>query len=125
MTVCFVFFCTANVDKRGWKLKARQTLLYCCCHAIIILYHPPSGQCSGNEVQRVSQVILHSGGVYVCVYMCIYPYASPLDYAIPFSLTKISFSYPVLSSPLFSFQLWILILSIKMCWFIHLKTRCQ
>lgn len=113
MTVCFVFFCTANVDKKGgWKLKGRQMLLYCCRHAIVILYHPPSGQCSGNEVQRVSQVILHSGGVYVCVYMCIYPYASPLDYAIPFSLTKISLS--CLSSPSFSFLLWILILSI-MC----------
>lgn len=101
MTVCFVFFCTANVDKRGVETKGRQMLLYCCRHAIVILYHPPSGQCSGNEVQRVSQVILHSGGVYVCVYMCIYPYASPLDYAIPFSLTKISLSCPILSSPLF------------------------
>lgn len=101
MTVCFVFFCTANVDKRGVETKGRQKLLYCCRHAIVILYHPPSGQCSGNEVQRVSQVILHSGGVYVCVYMCIYPYASPLDYAIPFSLTKISLSCPILSSPLF------------------------
>lgn len=89
-------------------------LLYCCRHAIVILYHPPSGQCSGNEVQRVSQVILHSGGVYVCVYMCIYPYASPLDYAIPFSLTKISLSCPILSSPLFLFLLWtFLILSKK------------
>lgn len=35
-------------------------------------------------MQRVSQVILHSSGVYVCVYMCIYPYASPLEYTIPF-----------------------------------------
>lgn len=76
-------------------------LLYCFCHAIIILYHPPSGQCAGNEVQRVSQVILHSGGVYVCVYMCIYPYASPLDHAIPISLTTISLSCLTLLSPLF------------------------
>lgn len=73
----------------GGKLKA----IRCCCTVVVMpchfgfFYHPPSGQCSGNEVQRVSQVILHSGGVYVCVYMCIYPYASPLDYAIPFSLT--------------------------------------
>lgn len=89
MTVCFVFFCTANVDKGGWETKGHQMLLYCCRHAMsfCFFYHPPSGQCSGNEVQRVSQVILHSGGVYVCVYMCIYPYASPLDYAIPFPLT--------------------------------------
>lgn len=25
----------------------------------------------------------------MCIYVYIYPYASPLDYAIPFSLTKI------------------------------------
>lgn len=128
MTVLSFFFCFVLLmlikKKGGVETKGRQMLLYCCCHAIIILYHPPSGQCSGNEVQRVSQVILHSGGVYVCVYMCIYPYASPLDYAIPFSLTK---NIPLMSDsvvPSFSFLLWILILSI-MCWFIQLKTRCQ
>ena len=102
MTVCFLsFFVLLMLIKRGVETKGRQMLLYCCRHAIVILYHPPSGQCSGNEVQRVSQVILHSGGVYVCVYMCIYPYASPLDYAIPFSLMRISLSCPILSSPLF------------------------
>lgn len=95
------FFVLLMLIKRGVETKGCQMLLYCCRHAIVILYHPPSGQCSGNEVQRVSQVILHSGGVYVCVYMCIYPYASPLDYAIPFSLTKISLSCPILSSSLF------------------------
>lgn len=89
------------IKRGGGKLKA----IRCCCTVVVMpssfFYHPPSGQCSGNEVQRVSQVILHSGGVYVCVYMCIYPYASPLDYAIPFSLTKLSLSCPILSSPLF------------------------
>lgn len=68
---CFHFFVLIMLI-RGVETKGRQ-MLYCCRHAIIISYHPPSGQCSGNEVQRVSQVILHSGGVYVCVYMCIYP----------------------------------------------------
>lgn len=74
------FFVLLMLIKRGGgKLKA----IRCCCTVVVMplsfFYHPPSGQCSGNEVQRVSQVILHSGGVYVCVYMCIYPYASPLD----------------------------------------------
>lgn len=64
-------------------------LLYCCRHTMFI--YPASGQCSGNEVQRVSQVIFHSGGVYVCVYICIYPYASPLDFVIPFSSIKVPF----------------------------------
>lgn len=37
MTVCFVFFCTANVDKKGgWETKGHQMLLYCCRHAIVI-----------------------------------------------------------------------------------------
>lgn len=67
----FVFFVLILLI-RGVETKGRQ-MLYCCRHAMVISYHPPSGQCSGNEVQRVSQVILHSGGVYVCVYMCIYP----------------------------------------------------
>lgn len=66
------FFVLLMLIKRGVETKGHQMLLYCCRHAIVIFYHPPSGQCSGNEVQRVSQVILHSGGVYVCVYMCIY-----------------------------------------------------
>lgn len=107
-----------------WKLKA----IWCCCTVVVMpssfWYHPPSGQCSGNEVQRVSQVILHSSGVYVCVYMCIYPYASPLEYTIPFYKNV---PYVRLCRPLFSLffpHLWILILTI-MCWLIQLKTRCQ
>lgn len=55
------------------KLKAlSDMLLYCHVYVTVISYHQPSGQCSGNEVQGVSQVILHSGGVHVCVYICVY-----------------------------------------------------
>ncbi len=119
------FFVLLMLIKGGVETKGRQMLLYCCLHAIVILYHPPSGQCSGNEVQRVSQVILHYGGVYVCVYMCIYPYSTHLHLIMPFQFHWQKHpSHVRLCRPLFSFLLWILILSI-MCWFIHLKTRCQ
>lgn len=108
-----------------WKLKA----IRCCCTVVVtpssFWFHPPSGQCSGNEVQRVSQVILHSSGVYVCVYMCIYPYASPLEYTIPFkNAPHVWLCRPLLSLLFVPPHLWILILTI-MCWLIQLKTRCQ
>lgn len=108
-----------------WKLKA----ITCCCTVVVMpssfSYHPPSGQCSGNEVQRVSQVILHSSGVYVCVYMCIYPYTSPLEYTIPFYKNVVN-DMPNFVVPSFLCfpHLWILILTI-MCWLIQLQTRCQ
>lgn len=59
----------------------------CCVHVVVISYHQPSGQCNGNEVQRVSQVILHSGGVHVCVCVTC-PCSSPLYESIPVSLLK-------------------------------------
>lgn len=106
---CFSSFCTTNVDKWGGKLKA----IRCCCTVVVFpsiffffffFNHPSSGQCSGNEVQRVSQVILHSGAVHVCIYVYKYSYTSPLDDAISMLSMQTSHSCQIsVVSPFFSF----------------------
>lgn len=88
MTVCFVicFILLMLINKKNkWKNNkgrdwGRGGGGGCCCTVVVMLssflYHPPSGQCSGNEVQRVSQVILQFWWcLCVCVYMCIYIHA--------------------------------------------------
>lgn len=75
MTVCFVFFCTANVDKRGWKLKAVRR----CCTVVVTsssfsIIHPVASvlEMRCKEYLRLFYILVVFMYVYICVYIHIH-----------------------------------------------------
>lgn len=113
------------IKKRGgWETKGHQMLLYCCRHAIVIFFtiHPVASvlEMRCKEYLRLFYILV----VFMYVYICVYIHTH-LHLIMPFHFHWQNYpSHFRFCRPLFSFLLWILILSI-MCWFIHLKTRCQ
>ena len=73
MTVCFVFFCTANVDKKGgWKQKAVR----CCCTVVVMpssfyIIHPVASvlEMRCKEYLRLFYILVVFMYVYICVYI--------------------------------------------------------
>lgn len=113
-----------NLIKSGWLVgtKGHQMLSYCCRHPSRIIRPVASVlEMRCREYLRLFYILV----VFMYVYTCIYPYASPLEYTIPFykfvplvRLCRLFFSL------FFFLTCGTLILNI-MCWLIQLKTRCQ
>lgn len=75
MTVCFVFFCTANVDKGGGgKLKAIRcccTVVVMPCHFVFFTIHPVASvlEMRCKEYLRLFYILVVFMYVYICVYI--------------------------------------------------------